>query len=263
MCDKVGALVKTTNAKNAVAFNGGGVSDSPVRWCGTEGGSPKRGVGGSVWSTSDCTPSWCPAGSGSGSPPNTTGSTWYPSGVDVTLQSGDHWFFTPGDALNPLSTLIGMYHNSVGANGHLEVDFAISRTGGVDPKHAVAYSSFGSWIRSCYGTPVAQGELPNQKSSFEISFVSTVIDRVRMEENQSNGQLIVDYIVEAKVGPRQWVPFSSGVAVGAKRIDIAAAPVTASGLRFSASSGFAMPTGLKLFAFAPGPCAAKQFEYPL
>ena len=32
MCDKVGALVAKTNAAGAVAFNGGGVSASPVRW---------------------------------------------------------------------------------------------------------------------------------------------------------------------------------------------------------------------------------------
>ena len=42
-----------------------------------------------------------------------TNAMWYPSGVDVTLQQGDHWFFTPGDAINSLATLVGFYHNSV------------------------------------------------------------------------------------------------------------------------------------------------------
>jgi hypothetical protein len=55
--------------------------------------------------------------------------------VDVTLQRGDHWFYTPGDSLNPLATLIDFYHASVGNNGHLEIDFAIDRTGGIDPTH--------------------------------------------------------------------------------------------------------------------------------
>lgn len=77
--------------------------------------------------------------------PNASGAIWYPSGVDVTLQKSDRWFFTPGDALNPLSTLVSFYHNSVGANGHLEIDFAIDRTGGVAPKHALAYKQFGAW----------------------------------------------------------------------------------------------------------------------
>jgi hypothetical protein len=84
MCDKVGALVKQTNAAKAVAFNGGGVSDSPVRWCGTEGGNPKAGPGRAVWSTAAC--GWCPAGSGSGAPPNTSNAIWYqPQGGRTTV----------------------------------------------------------------------------------------------------------------------------------------------------------------------------------
>jgi hypothetical protein len=126
-----------------------------------------------VWSTADC--GWCPSGSGSGAPPNASGAVWYPSGVDVTLQAGDHWFFTPGDALNPLSTLISMYHNSVGANGHLELDFGIDRTGGVAPNHAVAYAQFGNWIRSCYGSPVASGALVPGDTTVTVTFASTSI----------------------------------------------------------------------------------------
>ena len=30
-----------------------------------------------------------------------------------------------------------------------EIDFAIARTGEVDPVHATAYAAFGAWIRSC------------------------------------------------------------------------------------------------------------------
>ena len=81
-----------------------------------------------------------------------------------------------------------------------------------------------------------------------------------MEEDQTKGQMIAAYTVEAKVGGA-WVPFSSGVTVGAKRIDVAPHTVTATGFRWTAVSGFAKPTGLKLFAFAPGPCALQPFEY--
>jgi len=55
---------------------------------------------------------------------------------------------------------------------------------------------------------------------------------------------------------------SSGTTVGAKRIDVADAPVTATGLRWTAISAFGTPTGLKLSAFSPGPCALAGFEYP-
>eukprot|EP00658_Telonema_sp_P-2_P016394 TRINITY_DN1635_c0_g1_i3.p1 TRINITY_DN1635_c0_g1~~TRINITY_DN1635_c0_g1_i3.p1 ORF type:complete len:505 (+),score=123.21 TRINITY_DN1635_c0_g1_i3:177-1691(+) len=260
MCDKVAALVGTTLAKDAVAFNGGGVSASAVRWCGTESGQPTKGPGGAVWSTADC--GWCPSGSGSGAPPNSTNATWYPSAVDVTLQAGDHWFFTPGDALNPLSTLVDMYHNSVGSNGHLEIDFAIDRTGGVDPRHARAYLEFGAWIKSCYGSPAVTKELEGGSSWVEIDLNTTVVmDRVLMQEDQSAGQMIAEYLVEVRVDGAQWRHFSSGVTIGAKRIDIAA-PVPATGVRVSVLTGFGLPTGLSVSVFAAGPCDVKQFEYP-
>ena len=126
-----------------------------------------------------------------------------------------------------------MYHDSVGANGHLEIDFAIDRTGGVDPKHAAAYAGFGGWIRSCYGSPVGTGALALGATTVEVTLAkATSIDRVRMEEDQTKGQLIISYRVEAKVGG-SWVPFSSGVTIGAKRIDVAAKAVVTTALRFS------------------------------
>ena len=129
--------------------------------------------------------------------------------------------------------------------------------------HRVAYAQFGAWIRSCYGAPVAQGALPAGATSFVLTFAGPLtVDRVAMEEDQSLGQLIVSYTVEAQVGG-VWQPFSSGVTVGSKRIDIAAAAVSTTALRFSVTEGFGVPTALKLSAFAPGPCAQEPFEYPL
>ena len=111
LCDRVNALLKASpNAANAVAFNGGGgTSANAVRWCGTEGGQPVP-TGGPVWATASC--GWCPDGSGSGSAPNASGAAWYPSGVDVTLQSSDHWFWTPGDSLHSLADLAKFYRTS-------------------------------------------------------------------------------------------------------------------------------------------------------
>ena len=44
-------------------------------------------------------------------------------------------------------------------NTVLELDFAIDRSGRVEPSHAALYKAFGDWRRSCYGTPVASGAL--------------------------------------------------------------------------------------------------------
>ena len=254
LCDKVGALVKSTLAKDAVAFNGGGgVSDHPVRWCGTEGGSPSGWP--TVWSTSACNPSWCPDGSGSGDAPNASGAVYQPSGVDVTLQQGDRWFFMPGVPVHPLRELVTFYHRSVGANGHLEIDFAIDRTGNVDPAHAAAYAQFGAWIRACYGTPLASGSLPPGAAALTLPVpAGASFDRIALEEDQSAGQLIVAYSVEALVAG-VYQPFSAGVTIGAKRIDVAgAAVVGATALRVTITQAYGQPTGLKVSLFAPEPC---------
>ena len=234
LCDRVSALIKSLpNAAGAVAFNGGGVSVSPVRWCGTEGGSPDTANG--VWSTADC--GWCPDGSGTGAPPNSTSAIWYPSGVDVTIQNGDHWFYTVGDTLHSLAEFSTFYHNSVGNNGHLEIDFAVDRTGGIDPAHAAAYKLFGNWIRSCYGTPDATAYLAAGTSSVIVP-VTGSIDRIALSENQVTGQFIISWAAEALVAG-SWTPFVSGSTIGSKRIVVAAGPVATSSLRVTITSAFA------------------------
>lgn len=256
LCDRVNALVKSTKAANAVAFNGGGgTSANPVRWCGTEGGSPNGYP--TIWSTTTC--GWCPDGAGTGSPPNATNATWYPSGVDVTLQSGDRWFYTPGDTLHTLTDLAGFYHKSVGANGHLEIDFAISRTGSLDPTHVAAYAAFGAWIQSCYGSdPVVSAFLPAGTDTLTVQVTSGgTIDRVVLAEDLTQGHGVVSYTVEVQVGGGAWQAFSGGVTIGSKRIDLAAAAVTGvTALRVTITEAYAPGhAGVTLKAYSGVGCA--------
>eukprot|EP00048_Salpingoeca_helianthica_P015607 m.227635 g.227635 ORF g.227635 m.227635 type:complete len:468 (+) comp17272_c0_seq1:38-1441(+) len=216
---RVAALLNETRARNAVAFNGGnGVSANAVRWCGTEGGDPQGYP--TVWSTACC--GWCPDGSGSGCAPNASGATWYPSGVDFTLQLGDHWFYTPGDGIHSLSDLKTVYHKSVGANGHLEIDFAIDRTGGIDPAHAQRYREFGDWIRACYGKPLGTAQLAGGVMSATVTFTGQqTFDRVMLTEDLTQGHTVASYQVSFQSSPgSSWTIFSSGQPIGSKRIDL-------------------------------------------
>ena len=257
LCNRVNALEKTTTAANAVAFNGGGgTSENPVRWCGTEGGSPPGWP--TIWSTTTC--GWCPDGSGSGSPPNSTNAAWYPSGVDVTLQAGDRWFYTPGDSLNSLATLASFYHKSVGANGHLEIDFAVSRTGELDPLHSAAYAEFGAWIAACYGgTPVASLFLAPGTDSLTLQTPPGVlVDRVVMKEDLTGGQMVVSYLVEVEVGG-SWSTFSSGVTIGSKRIDVGVAHAGVTGIRLTINEAYEPGhAGVTLQAFSGSGCATNN-----
>ena len=78
---------------------------------------------------------------GAGCPATGTGdgcNSYYPAALDYTLQTGDQWFYNPVNPTpRPLTELIEVYHNSVGRNTVLELDFAIDRRGKLDPTHKV------------------------------------------------------------------------------------------------------------------------------
>ena len=241
---------------NAVTM-GAGIENSPndVSWVGTESGTPKY----PVWSTGCAAP-----GAGSrGIEPGATGSgAFCPKCGDCTLQAPDTWFWEPNQPIKPLSTLINMYHHTVGQNGVMELDFAIDRTGNVDPTHAKAYAAFGSWIRACYDKPVGGKGFTNT-TVLEVSLPGNghTIDRVAIQEDLKFGQRVTAYKVEARqMGSAAWRPFGSdktdsGSAVGHKKIDIVETPllhVTALRLTITSTVASLMPS-ISLRAFAPCP----------
>ena len=286
MKEELTALLRSAQP-NAVAFGGEGISPNPLRWCGAESSFDPPGWP-SIYST-DC------SGSGGGCPPNTPGAVWSPSGMDATLQQGDHWFYSPGDGLHSLEDLKTFYHKSVGANAVLELDFVVSRTGQLAPSHVEAYAAFGAcvfegglgsslvrlnsktgswttlimrhvpfpspcrWIKACYGTPLAFVEPPVGASSALLTFATpTVLDRVQMREDLAFSQLVSAYTVEYQATPGgAWLPLSSGITVGNKRIDVFDAAVTAVAVQWTVSASLATPLHLLSFAaFSPVPCLA-------
>lgn len=211
-----------------------------------------------VWSTAACNPAWCQSGSGRGNPPNATNASWYPSAVDATIQVNDHWFYTPGDGVYNLSKYASYYHSSIGANGHLELDFAIDRTGGVNDTHAAAYALFGQWITACYyKAPLANGTLAPGAPNATIPLPpASTLDRIVLAEEQAGGQFVVDYATEVLLANGTWVPFSSGTTIGSKRIDRETPVTGATALRIAILSAFAPGhQGVNITALGPEGCS--------
>lgn len=190
---------------------------------------------------------------------------WYPAGLDYTLQAGDTWFWEPPpQQLRPLSELISVYHNSVGKNTVMELDFAIDRTGRVDESHAALYESFGTWIRSCYGTAAAESSLipaeadlwtptPGKVWSLELQ-LDAPVDRVVIREDLRFGQRILAYRVVATGADGLEPPFAAGKAVGNKRIHVGK-KVVGVRLRLEVSTtASSLPPVVKSFA-AFEPCS--------
>eukprot|EP00041_Stephanoeca_diplocostata_P020989 m.480671 g.480671 ORF g.480671 m.480671 type:complete len:634 (-) comp21709_c0_seq4:260-2161(-) len=229
---------------DAVGFGGYGVMPSPVGWVGTESGLPGGDV---LWSTGL---------SDHGDP---TSTIWEPKCCDTTLQMFDRWFYTPGCPIRSLKEMVQVYHETVGRNGVLELDFAIDRTGRVDPKHEARYGEFGDWIRTCYGTPVGSFVGSATGSVFTINLTSAQsVDRVVIRENQAHGQRIRAYMVEysGTGAADDWKTFSTGTGVGNRFISVLAAPVKAITLRLTVTSALAEPMLKDFSVYAP--CATPQ-----
>jgi hypothetical protein len=129
----VGLLTKLQ--PDAVTFGGGIInSKNAVDWVGTESALPNY----PIWSTG-CA---APGGASPGQSPGTNPSQFCPKGSDTTLQSPDVWFWMPNIPIKSMALLIKMYHATVGSNSVMELDFAIDRTGNIDPTHAIRYSVY-------------------------------------------------------------------------------------------------------------------------
>jgi len=244
---------------DALCFGGLGICNSSARWCGTEGGNPPGYP--TIWST------WCPStGEVNGCPPNRTDAIWLPSGVDFTLQQGDHWFYTPGDGVHSLSDLISTYHQSVGCNGKLELDFAISRTGQLDPIHVARYLEFANWIDNCYGTPIGSTIPPVGAMTATITFPTlTTFDRIMIQEDLSYSQLIYGYQVDYLANDNTtWLPFSNAITVGNKKIDVGNITNTTA-VRLTIVDALASTHISNFAVFSPDPCVIPttkvQFVY--
>lgn len=233
---------------NAVAFGGEGISNNPIRWCGTEGGMPPGYP--TIYST------YCPStGEVNGCPANRSDSIFLPSGADFTLQSGDHWFFSPGDSIHSLQDLIDVYHYTVGCNSKLELDFAVSRTGQLDPTHVARYVEFGTWIKNCYGTPLQSIVPAVGAMTATITFSSVVtFDRIMIQEDLSYSQLINGYRVDYLASDGStWLPFSSFITVGHKKIDVGNVTNTTA-VRLTILEAFASTHISNFAVYSPTPC---------
>ena len=250
---------------------GAGIENSQnnVDWVGTESGMPAY----PVWSSGCTSP-----GAGSRGEPPDVAANFCPKCGDCTLQAPDKWFWEPDAPIKPLSQLIDMYHGTVGSNSVMELDFAVDRTGRIDPTHAARYKEFGEWIDGCYGAPLAQTLDFVNGSVAEVATTGAgsggeLIDRVMIMEDLQYGQRVLSYKVETLRavpalgnGPvqvveearwPQWMPFSNGTAVGHKRIDIVPRAIGVdkhSRIRVTITASAAPPV-IKLLVFKVYQCA--------
>eukprot|EP01084_Bolivina_argentea_P173936 301291_1 len=162
---------------NMAVFNGQHVSKNMIKWVGTESGGTSK-------------PIWSLGESNTGDP---NSNQFCPTCCDTTLQNGDEWFYDSRQSIRTLSELITVYHNTVGNNCVLELDFAVDTTGNIASNQAQRYKEFGDWIYNCYGNALytINGTITNQNGSLKIGVNGKdVFDRFMIKENISQGQRV-------------------------------------------------------------------------
>eukprot|EP00039_Didymoeca_costata_P024254 m.9779 g.9779 ORF g.9779 m.9779 type:complete len:461 (-) comp4131_c0_seq1:25-1407(-) len=242
--DRVKALLMKYQP-TAVSMGAGIENDAnEVDWVGTESGMPAY----PVWSTG-CAPS----GGGSRGVTPSQATNFCPKCGDCTLQAPDVWFWVPGTPIKSLETLIQMYHMTVGQNAVMELDFAIDRTGNIDPTHAARYQEFGDWIKNCYGKPVAATAGYMNQTTITLSVGGVTIDRVSVQEDIENGQRATNYTVEVQeVGQQSFSTFAQGSSIGNKHISVGT-PVKATAVRFTLNDFYVSQPSISMAVFSPCP----------
>ena len=173
-----------------------------------------------------------------------------PSESDTTLQLTDSWFFDANDGIRSLAELQDVYHETVGHNSLLMMDFSPTAEGIISPKHAARYAEFGAWRRGCYDTGSAGmvGIVEHARGSEDASGIQTVtfgrprvIDRVVVREDQTEGQTIRAWDVEAQLpssgqGQSSWTRIANGTSMGNKWIVLLEKNLTVSAIRAVATA---------------------------
>ena len=142
----------------------------------------------------------------------------------------------------------------------LELDFAIDRTGQLEASHVDLYARFGEWIRQCYETTLGKAatQMKGQIESATVEVpAGAVFDRVMLQEDQRQGQLIRGWVVEwSEDGGGTWREFAKGASIGSKRIEVAPGAMTHAAthvrLNITASYGALKPSAT-LSVHAPCP----------
>ena len=107
------------------------------------------------------------------------------------------------------------------------LDLTPDRTGIIPPDYARRYKELGDFIRSCYNNSVVpsfRNSSADSRVYMQVFDSSVTVDRSVIQENQTHGQVIRAYTVDALVviskDKNEWVQVATGTSIGNKKIDL-------------------------------------------
>jgi len=217
---------------HAVYFGGCSKANN-LRWVGTESGEPQY----PIWSTAMGTDTGCKSGAGS-----SNGTVFCPAESDTTLQLKDEWFYRKNDGYRDLDTLKTVYMRSVGQNTNLLLNVAANSSGLIPDAASNIYKSFGDWIVSCFGTAVARTTGTGYSFTLHLN-VSTEITKVSVSEDQSDGEMVTMFSINATSADGMVHPIAPhGESIGNKFIVNLGQPLAVVSINLTIISAYGTPT---------------------
>merc|ERR1711862_948894 len=95
------------------------------------------------------------------------------------------------------------------------LDWTPNQEGAMREDHLQRYQEFGDWLRACYDSPVATVATPEGQTATLTIPDGADIDRIVIEEDQTEGERITSYAVSL-----DGVQVAAGQSVGNKRIHL-------------------------------------------
>lgn len=103
----------------------------------------------------------------------------------------------------PLQELVNIYHDSVGSNSFLLLDWTPDQTGVVPKEHIARYKEFGDFVRGCYGSSVSE-ENGYFYSDIGLEVSSDYLfDRLVLQEDiEKKGQTVHSFNITILTNPK-------------------------------------------------------------
>jgi len=178
-----------------------------------------------------------------------------PAECDTPLRGangGHEWFWEPDGEIHVKSVqeLVAEYEITVGHNCNLMLGLNPNQQGLIDDIDMTRYQQFG-YMLAQYSP---SNSIANTSGSGEVYQVSIPdglwVDRTITQEDQSQGESVTLYVVEAQVGGL-WQIVAQGKAIGHKKIDSFPA-VQATAMKLTILESFYSPVILNFSAYFIG-----------
>jgi alpha-L-fucosidase len=220
----------------AILFQGPLSAKNIIRWVGNEAGIAAY----PQWSRTNATTSSDGVTRIDGLHGDPNGKYWCPAESDFPIRNhsawNGGWLWKAGEdsKLRTVDKLVNKYYTSVGRNTNMLIGMEVDTSGLIPKSDSILFTDFGKRINQLFSKPIAKAENCHKRVVQFVFPMRKKVSRVVIEEDQSKGENILSYSIEAWID-HGWKEVANGQSVGHKRIQMFD-PVITKKIRFKVNS---------------------------